>query len=393
MVPRICCTLLFTYTSLTLVYPVSSHRSVYHDAPVLSSSWWSGEKTTSAPPQNRMKRRLASSGRSRSRRSSGSTPTTNSPSSKPTKGSPSLSPTQPSSKPTPTPTVSPSLVPIPQPTLSEKPTHAPSPNPSAAPSISERPTISLLPTSQPTFQASCSYLVNASYSELMLENYTSLEDAYDSLTYGHANYTCAESMIIDNQQYEKAIPYLWCVLPHCHANCPGTSCPTKLVGIDDADECESAVYNYLGYVHRKKDTPDYEAAEEYYTEALQLWSSNCGALEYLTELYVDRSNETYATKTLTQLCTDCGHSDATTKAAISYLKASDMGVPSIDVCNTNNATKDDDAGTSEKMDETTSESGFLGARVGSIVYGVIAACCFVALVFLMRWLRKSVKGV
>ena len=78
-------------------------------------------------------------------------------------------------------------------------------------------------------------------------------------------------------QYDKAEPYLWCVVAHCEERdgTAGAACPTASVGLYERDECESAVFNYLGFVSWKKDEPDFETAEEYYREALELWPEDC----------------------------------------------------------------------------------------------------------------------
>ena len=67
-----------------------------------------------------------------------------------------------------------------------------------------------------------------------------MEDAYDSGTYGHAKYSCAETMVVDEAQYEKAIPYLWCVVGHC-ANCEGDDDDGSGGGSGDDDgDCPTA---------------------------------------------------------------------------------------------------------------------------------------------------------
>merc|ERR1712182_61689 len=74
--------------------------------------------------------------------------------------------------------------------------------------------------------------------------------------------------------------------------------------------CESAVYNYLGFVSRKKSEPDYAHARTYYDTALTLWPGNCGAMSYLTELHLTLNNATAASKTHSQLCAACDESFA-----------------------------------------------------------------------------------
>ena len=84
-------------------------------------------------------------------------------------------------------------------------------------------------------------------------------------------------MLVEALQYEKAEYYLWCVLAHCET-CDGSeSCQTSYVGLHEQDECYSATWNYLGFVNRKKASPDFAHAETYYRTALGLWPGNCGA--------------------------------------------------------------------------------------------------------------------
>ena len=109
-------------------------------------------------------------------------------------------------------------------------------------------------------------------------NLASMDDAYDNERYGHATYDCAVELIENHQQYDKAEPYLWCVLSH-FAGClrVDATCPTAYVGLDTTMCDERAVYNYLGFVNRKKSAPDYAHAHTYYDTALDLWPGNCGA--------------------------------------------------------------------------------------------------------------------
>ena len=154
------------------------------------------------------------------------------------------------------------------------------------------------PTLAPTSAAEeyCrSVIATTDTADLLKESYTSVEDAYDSDAFGHATYHCAEILVDELAQYDKAEYYLWCVVGHCE-DCSGSagSCETSYVGLDSRDECRSATLNYLGFVNRKKAVPDYDHAEDYYLEALDLWPQNCGALEYLAELYETTGNATAA---------------------------------------------------------------------------------------------------
>jgi len=156
---------------------------------------------------------------------------------------------------------------------------------------------------------SCDEVADASTESLLKGTYTSMEDAYDNERYGHATYDCAVELIENHQQYDKAEPYLWCVLSHC-AGCDDGTCPTSVVDLETTAECESAVYNYLGFVNRKKAAPDYDHARTYYDKALELWPANCGALSYLTELHLTLNNATAASATHSQLCAACDESFA-----------------------------------------------------------------------------------
>ena len=124
-----------------------------------------------------------------------------------------------------------------------------------------------------------------------------MEDAYDNAQHGHASYECAEILIEELAQYDKAEPYLWCVLDHCAGCDVNGMCPTAYLSLETTSKCESAVWNYLGFVNRKKATPDYDHAKTYYDKALELWPANCGALSYMTELHLTLNNATAARAT------------------------------------------------------------------------------------------------
>ena len=177
-----------------------------------------------------------------------------------------------------------------------------------------RPTVSPQPTTAtPTTVAAStcrSTIATAPTPSLLKANYSSMEDAYDNVQHGHATYECAEILIEELQQYDKAEPYLWCVLGHC-AGCDGDGpCPTAVVDLETTAECESAIYNYLGFVNRKKATPDYDHAKTYYDKALALWPGNCGAMSYMTELHLTLNNATAASTTHARLCEECDESFA-----------------------------------------------------------------------------------
>ena len=152
-----------------------------------------------------------------------------------------------------------------------------------------------------------------------------MEDAYDNEMYGHATYECAVDLIETHQQYDKAEPYLWCVLGHC-AGCDGDGpCPTAVVDLETTVMCESAVYNYLGFVSRKKSEPDYAHARTYYDTALTLWPGNCGALSYMTELHLTTGNATAARATHADFCGSC---DGPSADAVAQLGSCPTPAPS-----------------------------------------------------------------
>ena len=84
-----------------------------------------------------------------------------------------------------------------------------------------------------------------------------------------SDYLKAEKLIKINN-YEEAIDLL-----------------SELLGENPDGYTKSDVLNYLGFANRKKQTPNYELAENYYLEALALDPKHIGALEYLGELYVE----------------------------------------------------------------------------------------------------------
>lgn len=176
-----------------------------------------------------------------------------------------------------------------------------------------RPTVSAQPsTATPTTVAAATCrqdIATASTPSLLISNYSSMEDAYDNDQHGHATYECASILIEEFQQYDKAEPYLWCVLDHC-ADCDaGEMCPTTIVGLDTTAHCQSAVWNYLGFVSRKKEVPDYVHAATYYRTALDLWPENCGAMAYSMELFLTTGNATAARAMHTAFCDACGPDD------------------------------------------------------------------------------------
>lgn len=64
-------------------------------------------------------------------------------------------------------------------------------------------------------------------------------------------------------------------------------------------------HNLMGYSHRKAKTPDLEAAERHYTEALRIDPKHRGALEYSGELYLMKGDLAKAEERLAALDKAC----------------------------------------------------------------------------------------
>ncbi|KAK7235070.1 hypothetical protein SO694_0014009 [Aureococcus anophagefferens] len=100
------------------------------------------------------------------------------------------------SRPRPRPTPRPTPRPVPSPT--PRPTYAATPVPSALPSPGPTTeTAGPTPTPAPAPVSACDVVANANAEDLYKDTYTSMEDAYDSDTYGHATYACAEHLVED----------------------------------------------------------------------------------------------------------------------------------------------------------------------------------------------------
>ena len=175
--------------------------------------------------------------------------------------------------------------------------------------------------------------MEASYEGVLKGSYESMLDAYDNERYGHADVACAQRLI-DDKQYDKAIPYLWCASPHC-VSCPGDGCSSTTAGLTTEKHCLSECYTLLGFAERKKPEPDFLSAERYYRKALKYRPTNCGALAYLTEFYLQTTNKTWAEKTLKSLCSACYASEfATVNKTLSYFVQAGYDLPALAACGT-----------------------------------------------------------
>ena len=221
--------------------------------------------------------------------------------------------------------------PAPNPAPVPNPTNAPAPGPTPRPVPAPTPA----PTPRPTLSAACDTVLALNYSQITLSDQDE-EASYDSDTYGHATYDCALAMTTSAyEQFDKAVPYLWCVEPHCAALCPGDDCPTVDAGLTSVAECESAVLNLLGYATRKRTDvvpTDYALAETYYRDAIALWDTNCGAWGYLTELYIQQANASAAESALASLCDACGASDSAVATTLAYYETSTLTTPDVAAC-------------------------------------------------------------
>ena len=76
--------------------------------------------------------------------------------------------------------------------------------------------------------------------------------------------------------------------------------------LERVDDRTSADWNNLmGYSQRKQATPDFDAAERFYNEALRIDPKHRGALEYSGELYLMRGDLSSAEKRLAALDKVC----------------------------------------------------------------------------------------
>jgi len=82
--------------------------------------------------------------------------------------------------------------------------------------------------------------------------------------------------------------------------------------------------NLMGYAMRKRKTPDYEAAERYYDQALRIDPQHRGTLEYSGELYLMKGDLPRAEArlaTLDKLCTFSCEEYRELKKAVAAYKA------------------------------------------------------------------------
>eukprot|EP00238_Polyblepharides_amylifera_P008326 CAMPEP_0196592096 /NCGR_PEP_ID=MMETSP1081-20130531/71737_1 /TAXON_ID=36882 /ORGANISM="Pyramimonas amylifera, Strain CCMP720" /LENGTH=240 /DNA_ID=CAMNT_0041915675 /DNA_START=242 /DNA_END=964 /DNA_ORIENTATION=- len=179
--------------------------------------------------------------------------------------SPSFSPTlSPSSSPTPSPSSSPSLSPTPSPTIPANSTYS--------------PTSSLSPTLSPTT------LTPTTLTPSPLPSTSSPTPPPPTQINTNASWAPEVQALLDQSDFAGAV--------------------AALLAVDPKD---SDTYNMLGYSYRSLTPPDYVSAESSYMQALELKNDNCGAREYLGEMYLAQDEFALANAQLAlikELCPD-----------------------------------------------------------------------------------------
>jgi len=86
-----------------------------------------------------------------------------------------------------------------------------------------------------------------------------------------------------------------------------TACADWLLPVDLNDAtCKAFAYTDMGYLARKRPTPDYTQAETHYDRALNLIANFCPALAYKTELHVNKGEKSLADAAFRLACQHCG---------------------------------------------------------------------------------------
>lgn len=96
---------------------------------------------------------------------------------------------------------------------------------------------------------------------------------------------------------EAAYDHLWCVEPHTDDS-PHGSCSDFFTASDLAKDggnfCKAILLADMGFVKRKRPTPDYGESEKYYMQSLALVPDNCAATSYSAGLYLMWQKDTSA---------------------------------------------------------------------------------------------------
>ena len=127
--------------------------------------------------------------------------------------------------------------------------------------------------------------------------------------------------------------------------------------------CKAEVHNLAGFVTRKKPTPDYAKARQYYDEALGFEPAHCPTLEYLTELNLQVGNSSGALATAETLCTSCGKDSPLAVQARAAFDAAATDAPG--------ACKRDEGASSDDLTPLIA-----GATVGGIAALLAAICLY-----------------
>lgn len=124
--------------------------------------------------------------------------------------------------------------------------------------------------------------------------------------------------ITTDAQADRILQHLWCVEPHASST-PNSCADWIPQETNSAKLCLAWVKTDIGFVLRKRPTPDLKRSEEYYKEALDAVPGYCPAESYLTELYVQQVGSV-------------GSADAAAKAREQFVKAcKSCGKNSLDI--------------------------------------------------------------
>ena len=130
----------------------------------------------------------------------------------------------------------------------------------------------------------------------------------------HATLKSANDRIEKDLLYDfNSIEQIWCFEEHCPDSAMSYY---KNDAVKANKMCKADAQNLLGFVYRKKKSPNYIRSEIYYLKALQLVPDHCGARSYLGELYVQTNNKTFAKTTLNKLIEDCGNDSKETTSLV-----------------------------------------------------------------------------
>lgn len=122
-------------------------------------------------------------------------------------------------------------------------------------------------------------------------------------------------------QAQHTLEVIWCLESHAPDSC------TDWQASATAATCKADVHNLAGFVSRKKPSPDFAKARQYYDEALSFDPSHCPTLQYLTELNLQTSDTSGALATAEKLCTVCDATSAYGVQTVAALNAASVSLP------------------------------------------------------------------